>query len=296
MLRRAAAAAVVLLAAAAVPAHADGDGDGRGVGTHGCKGASKYVKVCASDSSTRPGSSGSSSSDTPASAGAPDKGGSSAPKCTYTKLAPQPPASNLAMQDGKRQGGKGAAYQVMCPATGRIGVVWIPDGGQAPAQPGIDPEVLAQRAVDSMKLTGPDIASPRAAGRYVVGIPMWLWVRQGPTTYGPATASATAGGVTVSATAAVTSIRWDMGDGNTVTCAGPGTPYRQSVGMADSPDCGHRYSQISSGQRGERYPLTATSTWTVTWEVTGGGADSGEFTETRSSTVGVRVGEVQVLN
>ncbi|MGW0817480.1 hypothetical protein ACWD00_30355 [Streptomyces viridiviolaceus] len=59
-----------------------------------------------------------------------------------------------------------------CSETGRIGVVWIPDGGLAPAQPAIDPEILAQRAMDFMKLTGTDIASPRVDGRYVVGMPM----------------------------------------------------------------------------------------------------------------------------
>lgn len=64
----------------------------------------------------------------------------------------------------------------------------------------------------------------------------------------------------------------------------------------DSPDCGHRYTCTSSGQPGERFSLAVTSTWTVDWEVTGGGADFGEFTEIRTSTVGVRVGEVQVLN
>ncbi|MFE9775551.1 hypothetical protein ACFYOV_28525 [Streptomyces sp. NPDC005931] len=40
-----------------------------------------------------------------------------------------------------------------CPETGRIGVVGIPDGEQAPSQPAIDPGAVAQRAVDSMKLT-----------------------------------------------------------------------------------------------------------------------------------------------
>ncbi|MBQ0887777.1 ATP/GTP-binding protein [Streptomyces sp. RM72] len=172
----------------------------------------------------------------------------------------------------------------------------MPDGEQAPAQPAIDPEVLARRAVDAMRLDGPDVASPRPGGTYTVGVPMWLWVRQGETTYGPATATASAGAVTVTATAKVTSIRWTMGDGSTVTCTGPGTPYRGSESMADSPDCGHRYANTSSGQPDERFPLTATSTWTVDWEVTGGGADSGQFTETRASTVGVRVGEAQVVN
>ena len=50
-----------------------------------------------------------------AGAGGEGKGGTSAPKCTYTKLVPQPPANDLAMQDGKKQdgkkqGGKGAVY------------------------------------------------------------------------------------------------------------------------------------------------------------------------------------------
>jgi hypothetical protein len=100
----------------------------------------------------------------------------------------------------------------------------------------------------------------------------------------------------VTATAQVTSIHWTMGDGTTVTCTGSGTPYRGSQSMADSPDCGHRYTHTSSGQPGERFALTATSTWTVDWEAAGGGADSGQFTEFRTSTVGVRVAELQVVH
>ncbi|MGX4695542.1 ATP/GTP-binding protein [Streptomyces sp. JNUCC 63] len=292
MLRRAAAVAVLLAATVPATAHADG---GRGIGTPGCKGASMYVKVCAAADATRPGASGSSGTPTSASTSSKGEGGSAAAKCTYTKLVPQPPDTNLAVKEGKKQDGKGAAYQVVCPATGRVGVTWIPDGA-APAQPAVDPEVLARRAVDSMRLDGPDVASPRAAGRYTVGVPMWLWVRQGTTTYGPASATANAGAVSVTATAHVTSIRWEMGDGTTVTCTGPGTPYHADAGMTDSPDCGHRYTRASAGEPGKRYPLTAASTWTVTWQVTGGGADAGQFTETRSSTMGVHVGEVQVLN
>lgn len=59
---------------------------------------------------------------------------------------------------------------------------------------------------------------------------MWMWVEQGPTTFGPASASATAGGVTVTATAKVSSIQWDMDDDSTVTCTGPGTRYDASRG------------------------------------------------------------------
>ncbi|WP_112467802.1 hypothetical protein [Streptomyces triticisoli] len=84
------------------------------------------------------------SSDTPASAGTSGKGkgGSAAAKRTYTKLVPQPPDTNLAVKESKKRDGEGAVHQVVCPATGRVGVTWGPDGS-APAAPAIDPEVIA---------------------------------------------------------------------------------------------------------------------------------------------------------
>ncbi|GHJ97725.1 hypothetical protein SNE510_72440 [Streptomyces sp. NE5-10] len=85
--------------------------------------------------------------------------------------------------------------------------------------------------------------APRAAGRYLIGMPMWLWATPTPSTFGPVSASASAGAVTVTATAKVTSVRWVMGDGTTVTCAGPGTPYKTGYGATDSPTCGHRYTR-----------------------------------------------------
>jgi hypothetical protein len=85
--------------------------------------------------------------------------------------------------------------------------MWLPDGA-APGAPAIGPAVVARRAVDQMELKGPDIAGPRASGRYLVGMPMWMWVRPGPATYGTASGSASAGGMTVTATARVTAVRW----------------------------------------------------------------------------------------
>ena len=149
-----------------------------------------------------------------------------------------------------------------------------------------------QRAVDSMTLLGPDIASPRAAGKYTVGVPMWMWVNQSATTYGPNTASASAGGITVTATAKVSKIVWQMGDGASVTCTGPGTPYASSEGMAESPTCGHVYSKTSAAAQSGRFPVTATSTWTINWQ---GGGQAGQLAEVRQTDVQVAVGEVQVV-
>lgn len=147
-----------------------------------------------------------------------------------------------------------------------------------------------------MKLTGPKVASPRPAGTYVVGMPTWVWVEPTETTYGPATATATAGAVTVTATAEVTSIRWDMGDGQApVVCHGPGTGYQPSLGITAFPDCGHPYQHPSTSEPSHRYTVTATSTWTITWQAEGAITDQGEWTETRTSEQTIAVGEAQAL-
>ncbi|MFI6661524.1 ATP/GTP-binding protein [Streptomyces sp. NPDC050523] len=293
MLSRAAAAAAACLAGLLGPTAYASDGPGVG-NTPTCEGAPLTITVCAQDGSRAPGRS-SADIKGPASAARHSRA-SGAPKCAYTRLDPQPPADNLGW-DGHTPDDDGAVYQVNCPATGRVGLVWQANGQNQPA-PQIDPETLARQAVDSMKLVGPDIASPRPAGHYVVGMPMWMWVNQGPTTYGPATATATAGGVTVTATARVSAVNWSMGDGGMpVLCQGPGTRYRPSVGLADSPDCGYRYARASAGRPGHRYAVTATSTWSITWQVQGvAGAGNGQWTETRATTQTTAVGEAQAVN
>ncbi|MER7338780.1 ATP/GTP-binding protein [Streptomyces sp. NPDC000075] len=151
----------------------------------------------------------------------------------------------------------------------------------------VDPAVLAQRAVDSMLLRPPAIGIvPKPGGVGVVGMPVYMWTATGPETYGPNVASASAGAVTVTATARVAKIVWAMGDGTTVTCTTPGTPYRAEFGKNPSPDCGHSYRTPG------KYHVTATSTWAIDWT---GGGQSGQLTEVRSSGVDIAVGEVQVV-
>lgn len=212
--------------------------------------------------------------------------------CVYKLADPQPPAGSLDWQG--HEPGDGAVYEQTCGWGGVDGdvivrMVWLAD---PPPQETVDPAVLAQRAVDSMTLLGPDIASPRVAGKYTVGVPMWMWVNRSATTYGPNTASASAGGITVTATARVSKIVWKMGDGASVTCNGPGTPYTSSEGMAQSPTCGHVYSKTSAGAQNGKFPVTATSTWTINWQ---GGGQAGQLTEVRQTNVQVAVGEVQVV-
>ncbi|MEU9313777.1 hypothetical protein [Streptomyces sp. NPDC048256] len=90
---------------------------------------------------------------------------------------------------------------------------------------------------------------------------------------------------------------WTMGDGAVVTCAGPGTPYTAAAGKSDSPTCGHTYSRTSAHQPEGRYPVTATSTWTIDRQATtGGGGQAGQLTETRQTQIQVPLLELQVLD
>ncbi len=208
-------------------------------------------------------------------------------------MDPQPPKDS-ALWSGHTDG---AIYERSCRTSADAALPPLPVPFWAAEEPPpIDPAALAQGAVDKMNLLGPNIASPRAAGKYTVGVPMWMWVNPSPTTFGPNTATATAGSVTVSATAKVSSISWSMGDEKTVTCQGAGTRYKASYGLAKSPDCGHQYRISSKAQAGGRFKGTATATWNVTWQVTGGAGEQGAFTEVRESDFAVSVGEMRVLD
>ncbi|MFF0338068.1 ATP/GTP-binding protein [Streptomyces fimicarius] len=314
--RTAAVSVLGLLALLAPAPSAVADGPG---GSVQCPPTKLDCELTAQDPGTAP--------DTPVDSkpGKPGKAGGSAPKCaidgkavpcssdmgTYNHadacywraLAPQPGPDDplwtfaTGVPDGWKPGDPGKLYNVTCPGAGRELAGGTMFSAAAPASaPTIDPEVVARQAVESMRLTGPVVANPRAEGRYVVGMPFWMWATPSPQTYGPVTASATAGGVTVSATAKVTRAVWDMGDGESVTCSGPGTKYTADRGKTMSPDCGHRYLRSSAGEPDERYAGSTTTTWTVDWTVTTGGAQTGSFTTTRTTDWTARVGEVQVLN
>ncbi|MEV5880658.1 ATP/GTP-binding protein [Streptomyces sp. NPDC052101] len=160
----------------------------------------------------------------------------------------------------------------------------------------VDPAQLAQEALDKMTLLGPHIdINPKPGGKGLVGMPVWMAADTSQTTWGPNSASASAGGVMVTATAKVSKVVWDMGDGSSVTCTGPGTVYQKSFGLKTSPDCSHVYTQPSDQQQGGTYPVTATSTWTVNWQVNGGG-ENGTLTAVRQSGVQLTIVQSQAVN
>ncbi|QTE28574.1 hypothetical protein [Pengzhenrongella sicca] len=211
-------------------------------------------------------------------------------------MDPQPGPDDPAW-NGHTPAEGGAVYGCYQPLPVDIDVyLWLaappPASGAGPS-----PRQVADLAVDSMDLHAISmgiVPEPGPGSMGIVGMPVWMWAANpGPSTVGPVTASASAGGITVTATASIDAITWDMGDGNTVVCASAGTPYEASYGRAQSPDCGHVYTTSSWGQPGDAFTVTATSDWVITWN---GAGQTGTIRLTGlTESVQIAVGEVQVL-
>jgi hypothetical protein len=295
------AVAVLLALVPAGLAYADG-------GAHGCS----DVDVCV-DAGTpgNPGHSGSGSGDTGGGSGKGGKGDGMCklvddteipclpgynPKdrCFYELMDPQPPhGPGYTDMNGADTTGPGAFYQKDCIVNDVGGTVWLTT---PPATVLPDPAELARQARDKMTLLGARIGStpgPNKPG--LVGMPVWLWNNKSQTTWGPNTATAAVPGLSVTATARVTKITYSMGDGGSVTCTTAGTPYKKSYGGKPSPDCGYRYTKVSTNQSGGKFTVTATSTWEITWQASTG--ENGTLPdEIRTSNTTARVGELQVVN
>jgi hypothetical protein len=214
--------------------------------------------------------------------------------CYISLLVPQPPADDPSWQG--HEPGDGAVYACYQPQTGLLIWIWSadppPNSGAGPT-----PRDVAQIAIKQMDLRAIDMGitpepGPDSVG--LVGMPVWMWAANPNNhTVGPITESASAGGITVTATAKLLRITWDMGDGTKVTCTTAGTPYKASYGNQKSPNCGHTYETSSSKQQDGKYTVTATSDWVITWE--GAGQTGTIRLNGLTRAVAIAVGEAQVL-
>jgi hypothetical protein len=168
------------------------------------------------------------------------------------------------------------------------GISWTP------RQPDIDPRALAEMQVKRMSVPPAEVGtSPSSDQDQVVRVPTWLWIASD---WRPVSVTASAGRVAATVTATPTRVVWTMGDGGSVTCAGPGTPYDSSKPAADQhTDCSYTYRKTSVGQPEERYQATATVYWTVAF-TSNVGTDGalGEVSATSEFTL--RVAQAQALN
>lgn len=211
--------------------------------------------------------------------------------CHSRPASPQPPASDPVWPPGSD--GEGAIYDCARGIDENDPLPYenLPRWSPAPpwaAPP--DPEELAWEAIASMNLRAVDIGIvpedlPGRVG--IIGLPTYMWAADpGPSTWGPITRTASAGPWSVTATANVERIEWNMGDGTVITCTTPGTVYEDRFQDLPSPDCGHTYTE--DGQ----YTVTATSYWVIEWSGLG---QSGTINLDVQDSTNITMGEVQVI-
>jgi hypothetical protein len=153
---------------------------------------------------------------------------------------------------------EGQAYVVIC--TNPAGeVVYAAIVIYQPGTTLVDDLTLARQAYRELPLLYPDPhTSPPFNTPQLVGLPTWLWIDEAQ--WQPQSATAAVLGLSATATARPTKVIWDLGDGTTVTCDGPGTPYDTSrPPEGQRTDCSHVYQQSGA------YDVTATIVWEVSW-------------------------------
>ncbi|MBN1173888.1 MAG: hypothetical protein JXA67_17075 [Micromonosporaceae bacterium] len=215
-------------------------------------------------------------------------GGDSGTQCTYEAAFP---SAEMIAALGGQPTGEGGWYFKSCYQDNGMGVsfpgpIWI-----AGAPPVVSPAVLAQQARSRLRL--PSVAIRlNPSGDQLVNLPTWLALDQGSWQSQSATASVP--GVSVTATARPVKAVWSLGEGGSVTCTGPGTPWKAGTDpMASSPDCGYTYRRSSAGSAGAAFSVTVTITWEVTWA---GAGQSGTIAGlSTTGTVPVRVAESQAV-
>lgn len=209
--------------------------------------------------------------------------------CYYKPTDPSP---ETVAALGSQPAGEGGWYLKACYSDGPGGEqvigapVWV--AGTAPV---MSPEVLARQARSRLEL--PEVVVRlNPSGDQLVNLPTWLALDA--SSWRTRSATAAVPGVSVTATARPVRATWAMGEGGSVVCTGPGTPWRPGTDPAmASPDCGFVYRHSSASVPGGRYTVTVTVAWEVTWAGAGRAGTVPGLTTT--GTLPVRVQESQAV-
>jgi hypothetical protein len=123
---------------------------------------------------------------------------------------------------------------------------------------------LLEQAIDRLVVPEP-VADlhPDATAPHLVGLPEYLAVSAD--TWQPWSATAAIPGLGVTLTAEPLETQWDMGNGETVTCAGPGSPWQPDVATDTACTYTYRWSSTATQPDGV-YHVTASTIWSRTWQ------------------------------
>lgn len=124
--------------------------------------------------------------------------------------------------------------------------------------------------------TKPQIATTPLTGLTAyIGIPVWMWLTN-PASYANRDQGTSAAGINFALQHRFQRVVWTMGNGNSITCYNPGTPYTSTGSIRMSPDCGYTYPRRSNTAPGGTFPVSATTYWNVYWQASTGENDGGQ--------------------
>ncbi|MFC9131813.1 hypothetical protein ACFT4A_33960 [Streptomyces sp. NPDC057099] len=172
----------------------------------------------------------------------------------------------------------------------------LPDNAHAPT-----PDILASYAYDEIKVPDTEVEL-KPAVKSTVNLPTWVWLDKAAFKEVQVRAELEAAGVWAETTAKPIALHLEPGteDAETYPASGDcrinddgsiGTPYASGE-AGKTPPCGIRYLRASNGQP---YQLTASITWQISWEGSGGAQGDlpdGTF-ETKQD---MTVQEIQAVN
>lgn len=108
----------------------------------------------------------------------------------------------------------------------------------------------------------------------ITGMPLWMWIDDS-SWQSPDTARVEAGPLWAEIKAKPRSVRWSFGNGDSVVCNGPGTPYTQGMdALEGSPDCGYTYRKTSKDEPRGSYFITVEVSWEVSWTASDGTSEA----------------------
>ena len=159
-----------------------------------------------------------------------------------------------------------------------------------PQQP--DRSSIISSAMGALNPPRPTIhTSPGYRKGLLVQTPTWLWLT--PSYWRTYSTTITVMGYVVTIFATPTVVRWNMGNGDSFSCVGPGTPWIPGFGDGLS-TCKYTYRHSSDGASGDRYRISATVTFVGSFTTVGLGGMRGPLgAVTRSSAVRAPVAEIQ---
>ena len=191
--------------------------------------------------------------------------------------------------------GKGTWFLTVCPG----GKSLVFSGPNQPPPAAVSPGTLAQQALASMQLPAPAFGTNPPVGgpgnsMPIVNLPTLFWAN--PAAWKPLSVTASAGGVSATATAVPQELVVDPGDDTgAISCSGPGRAYDPNLPIQSQVQCAHTYTWSSAGQPGNAYTLRAHVLFRVTWRAnTGQGGDFG-LVPGQTLSMALPVGEVQSI-